>query len=314
MKLKRKNPIVRKLIKLFRKKKKFAADLGSMTTEELLALMRHETHRIEKAVYNNILDSKREIYEKKRDRLTKIYSLLESRGVPTDEPTVEWSRWVHSSFGRLGEAVRECGSADCPEPAIEKADAFLEFLKSRRSVRVWAEDQPDDTTFKTLGERMIDAARWAPNSGNRQGLRFRIISDEGDKQILTRLKEHHCISAPLLIFVGMDTRVYGALGEEERCVYTDAGAAIMQMILLAHECGFGSCWNHFADDLIGSRDINIGKYQAFSERLGIPDYIAPVAIIAVGVPSFIPPTPMRMDSSSFDLGGCSSCTDPAHDA
>ncbi len=288
---------------LFTGKKKFGSDPAAMSTEEILALMRHESHRIEKALYNGIIETKRHIYEAKRDRLASLHKLLEERGVPRDEPTVQWSRWIHDSFDRLDEAVSEASSQ--PREAIDlaKAGPFLDMLKSRRSVRVWASEQPDSAVFRELADRMIDAARWAPNSGNRQALRFRIMTDEREKRLLCRLKEEHCISAPMLIFVGSDSRIYGALGEEERCLYIDSGAAIMQMILLAHDCGFGCCWNHFADDLVGSRELNIEKYAAFSKALGIPDYIAPVAILAVGAAAFIPPVPARMDAGSYMLRG-----------
>jgi hypothetical protein len=56
----------------------------------------------------------------------------------------------------------------------------------------------------------------------------------------------------------------------------------------------GACWNHFADDLIGSREADQKIYARFASVLEIPAYIAPVAIIAIGVPKFIPPEPARM--------------------
>jgi nitroreductase len=141
---------------------------------------------------------------------------------------------------------------------------------------------------------MIDAARWAPTSGNRQPWRFLIITRREEKELLMKIKEEHCVTAPLLIFVGMDQRVYGALGKDERGIYIDAGAAAMQMVLLAHKCGLGVCWNHFADDLINSRKVNQDIYRRFARTMGIPEWIAPIAIVAIGIPEFLPPEPARM--------------------
>jgi nitroreductase len=99
----------------------------------------------------------------------------------------------------------------------------------------------------------------------------------------------------------MDTRLYGALGDSERSVYIDAGAAIMQMVLVAHSCGMGVCWNHFADDLIQSRPANQECYRTFCDEMHIPEHIAPVAIVAIGIPEFLPPEPARMDIEALLL-------------
>ena len=100
---------------------------------------------------------------------------------------------------------------------------------------------------------MIDAGRWAPNSGDRQPWRFLIMVEKAEKHLLKHVKEQHCYDAPCLIFVGADKRVYGGLGDNEAGLHIDGGAAIMQMVLAAHASHFGVCWNHFSRDLIESR-------------------------------------------------------------
>ena len=97
---------------------------------------------------------------------------------------------------------------------------------------------------------MIDAGRWAPNSGDRQPWRFLIMVEQEEKHLLKHIKEQHCYDAPCLIFVGADRRVYGGLGDNEAGLHIDGGAAIMQMVLAAHASHFGVCWNHFSLDLI----------------------------------------------------------------
>lgn len=270
-------------------------DLDSLGTEQLLALMRHEAHRIEKTIYNDTLEKKYPIYERKWVRVGRILELLERRGVRGDEPTVVWARQVHAAFDDLpGKFIRPGSTPGRPMdlPAVNR---FLELVRTRRSVRVWADEQPGPEALEALARSLIDAARWAPTSGNRQPWRFKILIDPERRALLRGLKEAHCVEAPLLVFVGMDTRVYGALGREERGVYIDAGAAVMQMVLAAHSGGFGVCWNHFADDLVHSRPSNEVAYARFASELGIGPHIAPVAVVAVGRPAFIPPVPARID-------------------
>jgi len=285
-----------------RKKNATASDdLDRKSTIELLSLMRHETHRIEKSVYNDILIPKHDIYARKVETVSAIHALLESRGVREDEPTWVWSREIIAAFDSLEKDFIEPNSTEPSEFVPEKAGEFAAFCQGRRSVRVWADEQPDEAALRKIAEAMLDGARWAPSSGNRQPWRFRILTETDDKLSLQGLKERHTVEAPLLIFVGMDTRVYGALGPAERSIYIDAGAAVMQMVLVAHSAGLGVCWNHFADDLIQSRPANIERYQDFSRRMGIPDYVAPIAVVAIGAPAFVPPLVARTDVSDLML-------------
>ena len=270
-------------------------DLRELSNDELLSLMRHESHRIEKAVYNKVFKSKEIIYLKKREKIGQIHQILKERGYPTCEPTVVWSKQIYDDFNNLQEEFIRGESSSVPDFNLNAAEAFIEFLRSRRSVRVWAEVQPEEDVLLEIAKKMIDAARWAPNSGNRQTWRFRIITKMEEKNLLKGIKEYHCTSAPLLIFVGIDTRLYGALGNSERSIFIDAGAAIMQMILIAHECGLSTCWNHLADDLINSRRSNKEIYLKLTKELGIPPFITPVAVLAVGVAKFVPLMPARME-------------------
>lgn len=276
-----------------------SSDLKRLSNDELLSLMRHDSHRIEKAVYNNILEAKQRVYEEKREKLAQIYQILEERNYPADEPTIIWSKQIYNAFHALETDFIQKNSQPVPDFDSKAAQPFAEFVRGRRSVRVWAEEQPAQDVLENIAHSMIDAARWAPTSGNRQPWRFLILQNSEEKALLRKIKEEHCTNAPLLIFVGMDVRLYGALGKSERSIFIDAGAAIMQMVLAAHKCGLGVCWNHFADDLVISRKSNQEIYSVFAERLNIPEYVTPIAIVAIGLPKFIPPEPARMEIKSL---------------
>ena len=208
---------------------------------------------------------------------------------------------MNNDFDILEKKLTGNVSSTFPEFDPSDAENFQKFLSGRRSVRVWADKQPDIEILEKFAYRMIDAARMAPNSGNRQTWRFVILNTPEKKKLLEKIKEHHCITSPLLIFIGMDTRLYGVLGELENCIYIDAGAAIMNMILLAHKCGLGTCWNHLGNDIVHSRKINKEIYARFCRELNISDYIAPVAVISIGTPRFIPTVPSRMKIESLVL-------------
>lgn len=278
--------------------------LDRRSDQELMAIVRHEAHRIEKSMYNDIFDSKRAAYEAKRDRVLRCFGLLESRGInPAAEPTLRWAGEIIDSFDSLDDFISK-NSRAAAEYTPGKAPEFAALVRLRRSCRVWAEQQPPLSELRGVAEHMIDAARWAPTSGNRQPWRFFILTDPDRKELLRGIKEEHCISAPLLIWVVMDRRVYGALGKNECSLFIDAGAAIMQMVLTAHACGLGVCWNHFAIDMITSRPKNVRVYRRFAGELGAPDYLESVAIVAIGRPEFVPPEPARTEIDDLVLKRC----------
>lgn len=277
--------------------------LSDLSNEELLSLMRHEAHRIEKSIYNEIFDIKFEMYSEKAKRVKKILDELKQRGVEEVEPTLIWAKEVLDAFNNLKSDFIEPNSKNSEMYDLSKAQAYVDFVKERRSVRVWAENQPDRNELIELANCCIDAARWAPNSGNRQPWQFKVLTEQSDKNLLQKVKEEHCTNAPLLIFVGMDRRLYGSLSLKkfETALYIDAGAAIMNMIGAAQNTGMGTCWNHFGRDMIDSRETNRKIYDNFCLQMGIKDYIEPVAILAIGAPAFIPPTPARVKVESLKL-------------
>jgi len=276
-------------------------DRSALSDAELMAFMRHDAHRIEKSFYNRIFAAKRPFYEQRRANVLQAVAMLEQRGRDVSEPTIAWAREIAETFEHLEDRFISRKST-APKPIDHPAaDSFLSLVASRRSSRVWAEMQPPDSELDAFARRMIDAARWAPNSGDRQPIRFKIVVDARDKALLAGLKEEHCYAAPCLVFVGSDRRFYGGLGQNEAGIYIDAAAAAMQMVLAAHAAHYGVCWNHFSRDLIESRESNRITYGRFARAMNIPDYVEPVAIIAFGHAAFHPPVPPRMSVESMLL-------------
>lgn len=270
--------------------------LEKLSDSELLSLMRHEAHRIEKSIYNNIFQLKYSVYLEKARRLDYIFTILESRHSYFSEPTLNWAKDIRASFDNLeSDFIIPNSGESKPFSKLSLID-YCRQAKERRSIRVWADNQPNKSDWLEIADLIIDCARWTPCSGNRQPWRFKVLIEKEQKLLLTKLKEEHCTNAPLLIFVGMDKRFYGSLskGKHETALFVDAGAAIMNMIVGANQAGLGTCWNHFGKDMIASREVNKLAYKNFCKKMDIEEYIEPVAILAVGLPEYIPPTPARM--------------------
>lgn len=277
--------------------------LNKLTREELLAILRHDCHRIEKSVYNNIFHSKKAYFEKKLQVVQLILSILKTRNIyDNNHPVIIWAEQISENFYHLEEDfIKKNKLEPVSEIDYSKSRQLITDFKRRRSSRVWDEVQPAEEELTRFAMTMIDAARWSPNSGNRQAWKFSIITDPEKRLLLKGLKEKHCYSAPLIIFVGMDSRFYTPAYHLKDCLFIDAGAAIMQMVNIANTAGFGVCWNHLSSDLIKSRKQNITVYKRFSAELNIPPYIIPVAVISVGRARYHPPVPARLSVDELIL-------------
>lgn len=274
--------------------------LENSSTIEIYAALRHEVHRIEKAAYNNLLSSKKDIFNEKVQNARDIQKLIRKKDPNfINNPVYDWSDKILNSYPDIFTKYTKKYSYPTKELSLNTSLNFIEQVKNRRSSRVWNHSGIKEEELLSLIDKFIDVAIWAPNSGNRQSIRLRPIYKQEEKELLIGIKEKHCYTAPLLFYIGVDTRLYGALSSFEECMFLDAGAAIMQMILFADSMGLGSCWNHFGLDMINSRPSNIPIYENFKTKLEIPDYIIPIAILSVGYPLYNTPSPERMPKEYF---------------
>lgn len=143
-------------------------------------------------------------------------------------------------------------------------------ITTRRSVRSYI-DKPVEFDKLTA---MLEAAMWAPSSGNLQNWRFILVTD---KEKIERISRHcpnqnFVFQAPVLIVVCSDNdrmeRFYGAFGKFWGT--QNVAACIQNMLLCATALDLGTCW-------IGAYDAN-----AVSDLLDIPGSVKLHAIITVG--------------------------------
>lgn len=145
-------------------------------------------------------------------------------------------------------------------------------IHERRSVRAFTAKYLSDDTLSEI----LDAARYAPSSGNVQNWRFIIIREKKNKETLTQ----HCgkenkwaAKASILIIVCSDIedvkRLYGVRGEALYAIQNCA-AAIQTMLLKAHSLGVAGGW-------IGDFDE-----QAIHTTFNLEKNVRPQAVLAFG--------------------------------
>ncbi|MEJ2248147.1 MAG: nitroreductase family protein [Candidatus Lokiarchaeota archaeon] len=152
---------------------------------------------------------------------------------------------------------------------------FLDFLKSRRSIRCFS----NEMLKKEEIEMILEAARSTPSASNRQAWKFIVITDRDTINKLSKqaIYGKFIREAPVLI------AIVGDIHENPNWYVQDTSLASMQMMLMAWSLNIGTCW-------IGSMDRERAK-----EIIGIiPDNflltILPFGHLRKKVPN---PTPRK---------------------
>jgi len=154
------------------------------------------------------------------------------------------------------------------------------LIKDRRSIREYIKR---DIPYEDILE-IIDAARWAPSSGNLQNWYFIIIKNkESINKIAEATGQEFVKNANTIIVVCSDDKLVENIYGERGKFYAiqNVAAAIQNMLLAATEKGIGTCW-------VGAFDENKVK-----EVAQIPKDMSVHAIITLGYYSKKPDIPKR---------------------
>ena len=155
----------------------------------------------------------------------------------------------------------------------------MEAIRTRRSIRSY-EDTPVEEE-KLL--QVLEAARLAPSSANRQEWRFVVVRDaETRMELMTAAKNQPFVGqAPVIIACCAETDKH-VMTCGELCYSIDVAIAIDHMTLAAWELGLGTCW--------------IGAFYADQVReiLGIPGDVPVVELLSLGYPEKVPPGTDRL--------------------
>jgi len=236
--------------------------------------IRKEAHILEKEIKNLFVDKEPPFDHKGAyNNLKKALERWKKEGLRKTE-TIKWSEKILKEYEKHSQSGWVCPYIGTPE---EKDDSIniLSFLKQRRSIRVWKDEPLDYSEIIKL----IDAARWAPSSCNRQPLHFLVINK---KELIWKITKTirggtpFFSKAPVFIIVLVDARNYN-LPQEKYTIYQDAAAAIQNMLLMAHNIGIGACWASYVSDsgvIINEREVRT--------ELDIPRYFKIAGLVAVG--------------------------------
>lgn len=140
----------------------------------------------------------------------------------------------------------------------------FEAIVKRRSIRAYRnEPVPEDALDKVL-----DAARVAPSAGNRQELRFVVVKDGAmRKALVAACNNQTFVGEAGVVIVGCST------SPQKRYAWVDAAIAMDHMTLAATSLGLGTCW------------IGAFSEEKVKELLGIPEGVAVVCVLPLGVPA-----------------------------
>ncbi|WML24565.1 nitroreductase family protein [Neobacillus sp. OS1-33] len=154
---------------------------------------------------------------------------------------------------------------------------MLNKIKNRRSIRNWL---PQSIPNEKI-EIIIEAARWAPSSCNRQSTRFLVITNPSDKELVTEVStggKGFANYAPCMIIVLSDIRIYN-LPYERNLAFIDGALACQNLMLQADTEGLGTCYLNWAlEEPI--------KEQVLYKHFNIPHYMIIIGVIPIGYPDY----------------------------
>lgn len=128
---------------------------------------------------------------------------------------------------------------------------FLEFLKRRRSIRMFQNKMiPDDEI-----EMILKAARWTPSASNRQPWQFIVIKDKELLKTLSNLTIYGYFIAQAPVAIA----IVGKISESPNWYIQDTTLASMSIMLMAWSLGIGTCWIGSLDREKTKELLNIGK-------------------------------------------------------
>lgn len=153
-------------------------------------------------------------------------------------------------------------------------------MQRRRSIRRF---KTSPNVSEGMLVKLVDAARLAPSGGNLQPLEYIIVKEKEAREALFECLEWEKMvkgggvpaddkKPPAYIVVLINRNVLKKGG------FHEVGAAVQNILLLATEDGYGSCWIRSADK------------EKIKNILSIPEYCEVDSVVALGIPAESPMT------------------------
>ncbi len=151
----------------------------------------------------------------------------------------------------------------------------LEAIEKRRSIRKYKPSGIPNGHLK----KILEAARLAPSAGNRQPWHFIVIQNSERKKLLAEAARNQMFLADAGVIIV-------ALADPDaspKWFKQDVMIAMEHMVLASTGLGYGTCW------------IGAFEEEQVKQLLGVPERIAVVALLPIGVPDEKPQPKPRKD-------------------
>ena len=252
-------------------------ELRETESTHLRSLLRERAHHTMETRIHEALCRGRPLPGNFGDAVRPMLAVLEERELPSEGGDLLWARQLLE----LGEAIQrgETPQSEIPPPLPFTEGEMVtvrELILGRRTIFNW--------TDKPINSRMVDqileAGLWAPQACNLQNTRFLLVRDAEDLVVLRGSERK---GYQLAIIICQDMRSYEIMMADSPEVNhnLDVGAAVQNMVLMAHALGLGANWMTFVGH---QRDRVRAHYQ-------LPDHIRIVTYVVLGWPASgkIPP-------------------------
>jgi len=157
---------------------------------------------------------------------------------------------------------------------------LYEAISGRRSVRRFLPEPID----RSILDRIVEAAIWAPSGGNAQTWRFVVVTEPERIAKLRTVSPGLLGDPPVVIAICQDlgeARAKGSTLGETFLAPIDAAMATQNLLLAAHAEGLGTC------------AIASFHGRAVGRLLELPERVETVLLVSVGRPDESPNPPPR---------------------
>ncbi|HTY86564.1 MAG TPA: nitroreductase family protein [Candidatus Acidoferrum sp.] len=148
----------------------------------------------------------------------------------------------------------------------------IRFVLGRRSVRIYAPGDVDDTAITTL----LQAAMAAPSAVAKDPWRFVVIRKKETLAAIAAVLPNGGMLATAPLGIIVCGELEAAHDRQLSYLLQDCSAAVENLLLAAHALGLGACWLG-----VHPREDRVRKLR---EILALPASVIPVAGIAIGRP------------------------------
>jgi nitroreductase len=145
---------------------------------------------------------------------------------------------------------------------------LLELIRSRSSIRTFLERPVEDEKIALI----LEAARWAPTSGNKQPWRFIVVRDKKKQaEFDPRFHQPWILNAPaIIVILAAPYDTWEKYDELDNTFVQDVATSTQNILLMTHSLGLGAVW------------VTTFSRRAVRKSLGIPQEYLIQGLISLG--------------------------------